>query len=188
MRSWRRAGGGGGAGGGAGARGGMAAGRGGGAAAGSGGGGGAGGGGLAVSSSAMMRRMEARISSIEGSCAFAGWLIAESLQPPRDAGWNPAPAANHPRTRYLPGSPQVWHGGPRTPTQPCGYAHVRARRGGSSEVIFRRACARRPRCRAPDGSAPSGRRSARRGPAPAATAVPPPPAANRRRRRGRAGR
>jgi hypothetical protein len=24
----------------------------------------------------MMRRMEARISSIDGSCAFAGWLIA----------------------------------------------------------------------------------------------------------------
>jgi hypothetical protein len=32
--------------------------------------------GFAVSSSAMMRRMEARISSIEGSCAFAVWLIA----------------------------------------------------------------------------------------------------------------
>jgi hypothetical protein len=31
-----------------------------------------------VSSSAMIRRMEARISSIEGSCAFAGWLIAAS--------------------------------------------------------------------------------------------------------------
>jgi hypothetical protein len=30
-----------------------------------------------VSSSAMIRRMEARISSIDGSCAFAGWLIAE---------------------------------------------------------------------------------------------------------------
>src|SRR5664279_5755268 len=34
--------------------------------------------GLPVSSSAMMRRMEARISSIEGSCAFAVWLISES--------------------------------------------------------------------------------------------------------------
>ena len=31
--------------------------------------------GLLASSSAMMRRMEARISSIEGSCAFAAWLI-----------------------------------------------------------------------------------------------------------------
>ena len=31
--------------------------------------------GFAVSSSAIMRRMEARISSIDGSCAFAGWLI-----------------------------------------------------------------------------------------------------------------
>src|SRR3954454_13023208 len=61
--------------GGVGLRGGNAAGRGGGAAA-------AGGeAGLAVSSSAMIRRMEARISSIDGSCAFAGWLIAESLQP-----------------------------------------------------------------------------------------------------------
>jgi len=37
--------------------------------------------GLAVlppSSSAIMRRMEARISSIEGSCAFAAWLIPSS--------------------------------------------------------------------------------------------------------------
>src|SRR5262245_50500397 len=33
------------------------------------------GGGLTESSSAMMRRMEARISSIEGSWAFAGWFI-----------------------------------------------------------------------------------------------------------------
>jgi hypothetical protein len=33
-----------------------------------------------LSSSAMMRRMEARISSIDGSCAFAGWLIADSLK------------------------------------------------------------------------------------------------------------
>jgi hypothetical protein len=31
--------------------------------------------GLLTSSSAMIRRMEARISSIEGSCAFAAWLI-----------------------------------------------------------------------------------------------------------------
>jgi hypothetical protein len=63
--------------GGIGLRGGMAAGRGGAA-----GGGGAGfaAAGVAVSSSAMIRRMEARISSIDGSCAFAGWLIAESLQ------------------------------------------------------------------------------------------------------------
>ena len=36
---------------------------------------GAGCGDLVVSSSAMMRRMEARISSIDGSCAFAGWVI-----------------------------------------------------------------------------------------------------------------
>ena len=31
--------------------------------------------GLLTSSSAMIRRMEARISSIEGSCAFAAWVI-----------------------------------------------------------------------------------------------------------------
>jgi hypothetical protein len=39
-------------------------------------GGGGGGAGL-VSSSAMIRRMEARISFIDGSCAFAAWLIAD---------------------------------------------------------------------------------------------------------------
>ena len=33
--------------------------------------------GLLASSSAMMRRMEARISSIDGSCAFAGWVIPQ---------------------------------------------------------------------------------------------------------------
>ena len=33
------------------------------------------GGGLPVSSSAMIRRMEASISSIVGSCALAGWFI-----------------------------------------------------------------------------------------------------------------
>src|SRR5262249_11986464 len=38
--------------------------------------------GLAASSSAMIRRMEARISSIEGSCAFAGWFISASLSSP----------------------------------------------------------------------------------------------------------
>src|SRR5262249_28448332 len=38
--------------------------------------------GLAASSSAMMRRMEARISSIDGSCAFAGWFMAASSSPP----------------------------------------------------------------------------------------------------------
>jgi X-X-X-Leu-X-X-Gly heptad repeat protein len=31
-----------------------------------------------ASSSEMMRLMDARISSIEGSCAFAGWLISNS--------------------------------------------------------------------------------------------------------------
>ena len=64
--------------GGTGLRGGIAAGRGGGGAAAAAAGLAAG---LAVSSSAMMRRMEARISSIDGSCAFAGWFIAEFLQP-----------------------------------------------------------------------------------------------------------
>jgi hypothetical protein len=34
---------------------------------------------LTASSSAMIRRIEARISSIEGSWAFAGWVIAASL-------------------------------------------------------------------------------------------------------------
>src|SRR5664279_4565504 len=59
--------------------------------------------GLAVSSSAMMRRMEARISSIDGSGAFAGWLIAESLPFCPAPGIQP-PAANHSLTRYLLGS------------------------------------------------------------------------------------
>src|SRR5262245_66206381 len=38
--------------------------------------------GLAASSSAMMRRMEARISSIDGSWAFAGWFMAASFTAP----------------------------------------------------------------------------------------------------------
>src|SRR6202044_2051737 len=38
-----------------------------------------GGGGLLASSSAIMRRMEARISSIDGSCDFAGCVIRTSL-------------------------------------------------------------------------------------------------------------
>ena len=33
---------------------------------------------------------------------------------------NPRAAANHPHTRYLLGSPQVWHGNARTQSQPCG--------------------------------------------------------------------
>jgi hypothetical protein len=37
-----------------------------------------------ASSSAMIRRMEAKISSIEGSCAFAGWLIAGTPQSSKD--------------------------------------------------------------------------------------------------------
>jgi hypothetical protein len=83
-----------------GVRGGMAAGR--GAAAATGGGWGFG-----PSSSAIILRMEARISSIDGSCAFAGWLIAKSPHVPQpDAGNDPA-AANHlPHalcTRNLPG-------------------------------------------------------------------------------------
>src|SRR6476646_6150354 len=50
----------------------------------------------------MIRRMEARISSIEGSCAFAGWLIPASPQPDPDdpcaapTGIQPH-AANHSR-------------------------------------------------------------------------------------------
>ena len=65
-RRWRRAGCGGGANGCGGAVGG-----------GFGGGGSGGLAGLPASSSAMIRRMEARISSIEGSWAFADWVIAE---------------------------------------------------------------------------------------------------------------
>ena len=151
----------------------AAAGRGGGAA-----GGRLGGGGLAVSSSAMMRRMEARISSIDGSCAFAGWLIAESLQPiptHADAGRIRRAAANHPHTRYLLGSPQVWHGDARTQTQPCGYAHVRApRRQPANGVNYFPSGVRTPdpgvahlmvvHLRVVDRH--------RRAPAPAATAVP----------------
>jgi hypothetical protein len=34
-----------------------------------------------VSSSAMIRRMEARISSIDGPCAFAGWVMPASPLP-----------------------------------------------------------------------------------------------------------
>ena len=60
--------------------------------------------------------------------------------------------------------------------------------GDYSGIIFRRACARPPRCRAPDGSAPSDHRSAQRGPAPSATTAPPLPAANTRRPPGHAGR
>jgi hypothetical protein len=39
----------------------------------------------------MMRRMEARISSIEGSCAFADWLICRSVPIPRAARGTAAP-------------------------------------------------------------------------------------------------
>src|SRR5438477_9597367 len=69
----------------------MAAGRGGGAA-------GFAAAGLAVSSSAMIRRMEARISSIDGSCAFAGWLIAESPQNLARRRLNPRVRGESPRT------------------------------------------------------------------------------------------
>ena len=81
--------------------------------------------GLAVSSSAMMRRMEARISSIDGSCAFAGWLIAESLQcqsrqSPRDARGIERPQRITRSLDIYSDRRQVWHGVFRTPTQPCG--------------------------------------------------------------------
>src|SRR5215208_297619 len=82
-------------GGGAGLRGGMAAGRGGGAA-----GAGLAAAGLGTSSSAMIRRMEARISSIDGSCAFADWLIAESLRSLRHAGRRRAQRITRPLNIY----------------------------------------------------------------------------------------
>src|SRR3954452_5252246 len=111
-----RGGGAGGGDGGTGLRGGMAAGRGGAAAA-----------GFAVSSSAMMRRMEARISSIDGSCAFAGWLIAEFLQTSCDAGLNPDVRGESPATPDIYSeSSEVWHGNARTQSRACGYAHVPA--------------------------------------------------------------
>jgi hypothetical protein len=54
-----------------------------------------------VSSSAMIRRMEARISSIDGSCAFAGWFIVHY---PR----NSIPRPQH-DTRYGPrGESLTW--------------------------------------------------------------------------------
>src|SRR5262245_781701 len=58
--------------------------------------------GFAVSSSAMMRRMEARISSIEGSWAFAGWFMAASLSLPAQA----APSRQPTCESRPPGRPQ----------------------------------------------------------------------------------
>ena len=177
-------------------RGGMAAGRGAGAA---GGGAGLAAAGLAVSSSAMMRRMEARISSIDGSCAFAGWLIAnpysaESRQSPHDARGIERPqritrsldiysdrrkygTAYFERKRSLVDR----HTSPR-------------RRLGNLAIIRAVELFSVGRAHAHPGVAHLmvvhlrviDRHS--RGPAPAATAAPTPPAANKRRRPGRAGR
>ena len=84
------------------------------------------GGRLAVSSSAMMRRMEARISSIEGSCAFAGWLIANPYSPiphpARRRGIRRPPRITRPLDIYSDRPKYVTAN--RTPTQPCGYAHI----------------------------------------------------------------
>ena len=113
-------------------------------------------GGLAVSSSAMMRRMEARISSIEGSCAFADWLIAAIPHTfARDRHRIRPPAANRHAASHniYTGSPQVWHVG-RTQTA----VWIRTSRDSAADwpVICRPACARRPRCRAPDDNASRG--------------------------------
>ena len=119
------------------------------------------GGALLGSSSAMMRRMEARISSIEGSCAFAGWLMP-CPRSPHDAAGIPAPASNCSHVHYLAGSAQVWHAVRRTQS-----THVdrleprRTLQRRPARVIFRPAFARRPSCRAPGDSAPADRRLAR---------------------------
>ena len=123
--------------------------------------------GLLASSSAMIRRMEARISSIEGSCAFAGWLIAVSRQSPS------------PESRTSPRSEPhcEFNAESRQSTRTFRYAsgthrHVTARSAvrtrlwnstARSAASVRRAHAR-PSCRGPDDNAPPGRRSARRRP------------------------
>jgi hypothetical protein len=47
----------------------------------------------------MIRRMEAKISSIEGSCAFAGWLIAGTPQSSKD-GYTGANQTNRATTAF----------------------------------------------------------------------------------------
>jgi len=70
---------------------------------------------LVVSSSAMMRRMEARISSIDGSCAFAGCVMPASPLP-GPAAYRSMPA--------LPGSAITQAG---CPPRPIGLALLRLR-------------------------------------------------------------
>jgi len=126
--------------------------------------------GLLASSSAMMRRIEARISSIEGSCAFAAWLIAgtpPSHPDPRES-FESREATLHQR-----GVSRRWK--------------TRAGRA-VDRPICRPACARRTRRRAPGGNEPEGHNSAPAGPAPAATDGPRRRAACTRQPRGRVAR
>ena len=108
--------------------------------------------GLLASSSAMMRRIEARISSIEGSCAFAAWLIAGTppLHPDSRESFESREATLHQR-----GLSRRWK--------------TRAERA-VDRPICRPACARRTRRRELDDNAPAGHSSAPAGRAPAAIA------------------
>ena len=154
-----------------------------------------------ASSSAMIRRIDARISSIEGSWTFAGCVISNStsstpspafytnrdgidgsgfaspdFRPPKpDLSPDQVPPATFARSRPRKGSQapccpeaeygtnrsatsgKVWHGNNRLQAKGCGRSPFRSVRKGLT-ISGRRACARRPSCRAPDGSARSDRR------------------------------
>ena len=104
---------------------------------------------LLASSSAMMRRMEARISSIDGSCDFAGCVMPDpspascssattcllhrahrQSSPPRPA--THGAAANH-ATATMQRSGRVCHGESRRQGANCGHA-IRREIGGSRPI------------------------------------------------------
>src|SRR5580692_2558718 len=119
---------------------------------------------LVASSSAMIRRMEARISSIDGSCAFAGCVIAL----PRLL--DKVPSALRPQVRLLRAAArqnesetQVWNAVTDyvMPIIASKQRPVDCRLGVLQTVNGRQASAHRSRRRALAGNAPPDRRSLR---------------------------
>ena len=140
---------------------------------------------LVASSSAIMRRMEARISSIDGSCVFAGCVMPAS---PSALTLRQPPAFGSSASRLAPSAGRRSRAGAESATRnyatlpvsmswrkskarrDCGHGHGRLATGrsrqnraktGPSPATCRRGCARRSRRRAPADNAPADRRSAR---------------------------